>query len=124
MIDGGWLGDMVDKKPRIDSLVCSSVKYPRMKVSIEIICLEPSENLAVEYGGFIFGISTWEGIKLWKIMNLLGKSSARYSWVKAFIDKGTTWGSGYNCSIWLIDWVVIVKSICLSAFTTALWSGS
>ena len=63
MIDGGWRGDMVDKKPIIDSSVCSSIKYPRMKESIEIICLEPSGNLAVDYGGFIFGISTWEGIK-------------------------------------------------------------
>ena len=124
MTNGGWLGDMVDKKPRIDSSVCLSVKYPRMKEIIEIIFLEHSKNLAVEYGGFFLGISTWEGMKFWKIMNLLGKSRPQYSWVKASIDKGTAWGSGCNCSIWLIDWAVIVKITSLSTFTIALWFGS
>ena len=91
MTDGGWIGDMVDRKQRIDSSVYSSVKYPRIKDRIEIICLEPSGNLVVEYGGLIFAMSTWEGIKFWKIMNLLGKSMPRYSCVKASIDKGTSW---------------------------------
>ena len=78
----------------MDSTVCSSVKYPMMKESMEITCLEPSGNLAVEYGGFSLGISTCEGINVWKIMNLLGKSRPMYNWVKASIDKGTSWGIG------------------------------
>ena len=63
MTDGGWPGNKVDRKPRMDSSVCPSVKYPSIKESIEIICLDPSGNLAVEYGGFILGMSTWEDIK-------------------------------------------------------------
>ena len=45
---GGWLGDKVDRKPRMDSSVNPSVKYPSIKDSIEIICLYPAGNLAVE----------------------------------------------------------------------------
>ena len=48
MIAGGWIRDNVDRKPRMDSLVNPSVKYPSIKDSIEIICLDPSGNLAVE----------------------------------------------------------------------------
>ena len=48
MIDGGWPGDKVDRKPRMESSVCPSVKYPSIKESIEMICLDPSGNLAVE----------------------------------------------------------------------------
>ena len=48
MIEGGWPGDKVVRKPRMDSLVNPSVKYPSINESIEIICLDPSGNLVVE----------------------------------------------------------------------------
>ena len=46
MIVGDWPGDKVDRKPRMDSTVNPSVKYPSIKDSIEIMCLDPSGNLA------------------------------------------------------------------------------
>ena len=51
--DGGCPGVNVDKKPKMDSYVYSSVKYPRMNESMEITCLEPSRNFEVDYGGLI-----------------------------------------------------------------------
>ena len=92
--DGCCPGVKVDKNPKMDSSVCSSVKYPRMKESMEITCLQPSGNLAVEYGGFSSGISTCEGMNVWKIMNLLGKYRPMYILVRASMDKGTCLGSG------------------------------
>ena len=43
----GRPGDKVYKNPRMDSSMNPSVKYPSIKDSIEIICLDPSGNLAV-----------------------------------------------------------------------------
>ena len=48
MSAGGWPGDKVDRKPRMDSSVNPYVKYPSIKDNMEIICLDHSGNLAVE----------------------------------------------------------------------------
>ena len=48
MIDGGYPSAKVDRKPRIDSSVCSSVKYPRIKDNMDMTCLDPSGNFEVE----------------------------------------------------------------------------
>ena len=57
----------MDKKPRIDASTCSSVKYPKMHDNIVTICLVLYENMEVEYGGLLFGVSIDEGRKVWNI---------------------------------------------------------
>ena len=54
----------MDKKPSIVASVCSSVKQPRIKDNIEIMCLVPSRNLDDEYGGLSLRIYTYEGINV------------------------------------------------------------
>ena len=67
MVAGGRPGVKVDKKPNTATSACSSVKYPRIKDSMDMIFLVLSENFAAWYGGFILEISTEEGMKVWNI---------------------------------------------------------
>ena len=48
MIVGGYPSTKVDRKPRMDSSVCSSVKYPRINDSMDMTCLNSSGNFEVE----------------------------------------------------------------------------
>ena len=42
IIDGGWPGDNVDRKPKMETSINSSLSYPRINDIIEIIFLVPS----------------------------------------------------------------------------------
>ena len=45
---GGFPGDNVERNPSIETSVNSSLKYSKIKDSIEITCLEDSGKLEVE----------------------------------------------------------------------------
>ena len=77
IMDGGWPGVKVDKKPKMEALVNSSLLYPSINDSMETICLVSLGKSNVSNGGLSLGISTCVGKKVWKILNLKEKSKSR-----------------------------------------------